>query len=60
MYFSNLVELWNMAGHGPYVWSAYAISFIVLAAIIVIPAKHYRQQLKHIRQQQPDNSYKIH
>ncbi|MBT5292488.1 MAG: heme exporter protein CcmD [Cellvibrionales bacterium] len=55
MYFSNLVELWNMAGHGPFVWSAYAISFIVLAAIIVIPAKHYRQQLKHIRQQQSDN-----
>ena len=52
MYFNNLAELWAMAGHGPYVWSAYAISFIVLAAMVVIPAKRYRQQLAQIRQQQ--------
>mgnify|MGYP000949347172 CR=1 FL=1 len=52
MYFNNLAELWAMAGHGPYVWSAYAISFVVLAAMVVIPAKHYRQQLAQIRQQQ--------
>jgi|TARA_B110000091_G_C13377927_1_gene294957 heme exporter protein D len=51
MYFNNLAELWEMAGHGPYVWSAYAISFIVLAAIVVIPAKRYRQQLAQIQQQ---------
>ena len=52
MYFNNLAELWEMAGHGPYVWSAYAISFAVLAAMVVIPAVRYRQQLAQIRQQQ--------
>ncbi len=52
MYFNNLAELWAMAGHGPYVWSAYAISFLVLAAMVILPAKRYRQQLAHIREQQ--------
>ena len=52
MYFNNLAELWAMAGHGPYVWSAYAISFVVLAAMVILPAKRYRQQLAQIRQQQ--------
>lgn len=51
MYFNSLAELWAMAGHGPYVWAAYAISFIVLAAIVVIPTKRYRQQLAQIREQ---------
>lgn len=55
MYFDSLTELWTMAGHGPYVWAAYAISFIVLAALIMLPAKHYRQQLRHIRQQQSED-----
>ncbi|MDA8962654.1 heme exporter protein CcmD [Pseudomonadales bacterium] len=52
MYFNNLAELWAMAGHGPYVWSAYAISFVVLAAMVILPAKRYRQKLAQIRQQQ--------
>ena len=58
MYFNNLAELWEMAGHGPYVWSAYAISFVVLAAIVVIPAKRYRQQLAQIHQQQTNTQEK--
>ena len=55
MYFNNLSDLWTMAGHGPYVWAAYAISFVVLAGLIIIPAKRYRQQLVQISQQQSEN-----
>lgn len=55
MYFDNLADLWSMAGHGPYVWSAYAISFIVLLAMVVIPAKKYKQQLAQIRKQQSES-----
>lgn len=55
MVFDNLSELWTMAGHGPYVWSAYAISFIVLVGLVIIPAKRYRQQLAQISQQQSES-----
>lgn len=55
MYFDSLTELWTMAGHGPFVWAAFAISFIVLAGLIILPVKHYRQQLLHIRQQQSED-----
>ncbi|MDG2036506.1 MAG: heme exporter protein CcmD [Pseudomonadales bacterium] len=55
MYFDNLADLWSMAGHGPYVWSAYAISFIVLLGTVVIPAKKYQKQLAQIRKQQSES-----
>lgn len=52
MYFDNLNELWHMAGHGIYVWSAYGISAVVLIAIIVLPVRSYRKQMEQIRLQQ--------
>ncbi len=37
MYFESMAELWAMAGHGPFVWSAYAITFVVILALIIMP-----------------------
>ncbi|GGC97814.1 heme exporter protein CcmD [Halopseudomonas salina] len=34
---NTLPELLAMDGHGPYVWSAYAITFVVLALNLVQP-----------------------
>jgi heme exporter protein CcmD len=32
--FDSLVAFWEMSGHGPYVWGAYAIFFSVLIALL--------------------------
>jgi heme exporter protein D len=38
MYFDSLGALWDMAGHGPYVWSCYGL-FVVLLAVNVWHAR---------------------
>lgn len=37
MYFESWQAFWTMGGHGPYVWSAYAITFVVLVGLVVAP-----------------------
>jgi len=34
MYFDSFAHLWAMDGHGAFVWSAYAISSIVLGLVV--------------------------
>ena len=49
IYFDNWLAAWDMAGHGPYVWSAYAITFAVLCWLIVGPltrARHLRNSIR--------------
>ena len=43
MYFESLQSLFYMNGHGIYVWSAYAIGFAVLAALIWQPLVRHTQ-----------------
>jgi heme exporter protein D len=33
--FDSLMDFWLMDGHGPYVWSAYAITFVVLGVLVI-------------------------
>lgn len=33
--FGSLMDFWLMDGHGPYVWSAYAITFVVLGVLVI-------------------------
>ena len=47
MYFESLDALWNMAGHGSYVWSCYGL-FVALLGINVWHARS--QQLKALKQ----------
>lgn len=51
MYFDSLAALWAMDGHGPYVWSAYAITFAVLIALPVVALKRHRQLQQDILRQ---------
>jgi len=37
MYFDSLSELFNMSGHGLYVWLAYSITFLVLTVLFIYP-----------------------
>jgi heme exporter protein D len=43
MQFDSLTAIWEMGGHGPFVWSAYAIAAITLIAIIVAPLQRRRR-----------------
>jgi len=62
MQFENFAALWEMQGHGPYVWGAYAIAVVVLVGVVWAPLARQRRfiaeqrqaaQRRHQRQQQP-------
>ena len=43
MQFETLQALWAMNGHGPFVWSAYAIALGTLAAVVWSPLARRRR-----------------
>lgn len=49
MYFDSLGDLWSMAGHGPYVWSAYAIVALVIVVLVREPLVRRRRLLERVR-----------
>lgn len=49
MQFDSLTALWQMGGHGPYVWSAYALALITLLTIIVVPLQRSRKITVELR-----------
>lgn len=44
----NLDEFLHMGGYGFYVWSAYAIVFVLLILNVILPIVHRRQILTKI------------
>lgn len=51
--FESLSDFLNMAGHGPYVWASYGVTFIVLVALVLQPyfaRKHFANQLSQLVQ----------
>ncbi|MGP1571703.1 MAG: heme exporter protein CcmD [Moraxella sp.] len=60
VYFSSFSEFLNMGGHGPYVWSCYVITMIVLFLLILFTKserKNVIEKLTHqsIRQERLTN-----
>jgi heme exporter protein D len=49
MYFHNLHALLTMDGHGAYVWTAYAITVLVIAATLCAPLWRRRRFLLQLR-----------
>lgn len=49
MYFNSLDALLAMEGHGPFVWSAYAITLVVIAWLVVVPLRQRRQLIERER-----------
>ncbi|MAV72997.1 MAG: heme exporter protein CcmD [Cellvibrionales bacterium TMED21] len=49
MYFDSLSAAMTMGGHGGYVWSAYAITFLVLGVVILRPILSARRLRRDIR-----------
>lgn len=46
MYFDNLRAVLEMDGHGAFVWSAYAITLVVLALMLLAPRRRMHRQLR--------------
>ena len=49
MYFESLTELWQMAGHGPFVWSSYVITYFVWFLLILIPIRQLARHKRRIK-----------
>ncbi len=49
MYFESFAQLWSMDGHGAYVWSAYAIVWLVLIVLLRAPLASRRRVLARVR-----------
>lgn len=49
MQFESFTALWEMGGHGAYVWSAYGIGIVTLIAIIVVPLQRSRRIVNELR-----------
>lgn len=49
MYFDSLAAAWDMAGHGPFVWSAYVLTFGVLVCLVVAPVRKFRAGIRGIK-----------
>lgn len=47
MYFDSIEAAITMAGHGGFVWSAYAITLVVLALLLLAPR---RRQARYLRE----------
>jgi heme exporter protein D len=48
MYFDSLGAILHMDGHGSYVWSAYLITLIVLALLLLGPRRRQRRFLRQL------------
>jgi len=49
--FENLSDFFLMNGHGPYVWSSYAITFAVIAIMAALPIMRRKALIKSQRAQ---------
>jgi heme exporter protein D len=54
--FDNLAAFLSMDGHGPYVWSAYAISAVVILYLVVIPLRRQRKLIIDEKKRMLDES----
>lgn len=56
MYFDTLDAALAMGGHGIYVWSAYAITGLVLLQLLLWPWRSRRRLLRDLRGEQRRNA----
>lgn len=49
MYFESLSAAIAMDGHGGYVWSAYFISIVVIAVVLILPRRAEKRFFSELR-----------
>ena len=52
MHFESFTDFVYMSGHGVFVWSAYAVTFISLLLLIIHPLRKKQKLLCAIKQRQ--------
>ena len=52
MYFDSLAAVWHMAGHGFYVWLAYALTALSLVLMVWLPLRRLRQCWRWLQAEQ--------
>ena len=55
MYFDSFEALLHMDGHGAFVWTAYLITMVVVAAILIAPGRRKKKFLQQQGSFVPDN-----
>ena len=50
MYFDSWSDLWDMAGHGPFVWFSYAAFFVVVSLLVIMPLWRLASLKRRLRQ----------
>ncbi len=53
MHFDSVGELVAMAGHGPFVWSAYLVTLLVMVWLVVSPLRRKRRLLHSLSRRRP-------
>jgi heme exporter protein D len=48
MQFDNVQQMWDMAGHGPFVWTAVMVSVLVMIWLIVRPLADRKAALQDV------------
>jgi heme exporter protein D len=48
MYFESVEQILRMDGHGAFVWSAYLITVVVLAGVLIAPGRRRKQFLRQL------------
>ena len=48
MYFESFEALLHMDGHGAFVWTAYLITMVVVAAILIAPGRRKKKFLQQM------------
>lgn len=48
MYFESVQALLSMDGHGPFVWSAYAVCLLVIIGLVLAPMRRRKRYLKQL------------
>lgn len=48
MQFDNFQQLWDMAGHGPFVWTSVLVSLVMMIWLIVRPQADRKAALQDV------------
>jgi heme exporter protein D len=48
MYFDSLQAALSMDGHGAYVWTAYLMTLLVLAIMLILPIRRQKALLREV------------
>ncbi len=50
--FDSINAFLHMGGHGPFVWSAYGITMVVMLWLLLAPLRRSRDMLRQVRRHQ--------